>query len=63
MVKAPSYWKGLCIIVEVKRLIITIMTEEITAPYKDFEGIQKIDENGIEYWEARELMLLLGYAT
>jgi DNA-damage-inducible protein D len=32
-----------------------------TAPHKDFEGIKKIDENGIEYWEARELLPLLGY--
>lgn len=31
------------------------------APHKDFEGIKKIDENGIEYWNARELMTLLGY--
>lgn len=28
---------------------------------KDFEGIKKIDENKVEYWEARELMPLLGY--
>jgi DNA-damage-inducible protein D len=28
---------------------------------KDFEGIKKIDDNGIEYWQARELMPLLGY--
>ena len=28
---------------------------------KDFESIKKIDENGIEYWQARELMPLLGY--
>jgi len=28
---------------------------------KSFESIKKIDEDGIEYWEARELMLLLGY--
>lgn len=39
------------------------MTNEIipSAPHKDFEGIKKIDENGIEYWEARELLPLLGY--
>ncbi len=39
------------------------MTNEITpsAPHKNFEGIKKIDENGIEYWDARELMPLLGY--
>lgn len=28
---------------------------------KDFESIKKIDANGVEYWEARELMPLLGY--
>lgn len=33
----------------------------ISAPHKNFEEIKKIDENGIEYWEARELMPLLGY--
>lgn len=40
------------------------MTDEIvpSAPHKDFEQIKKIDENGIEYWIARELMLLLGYS-
>lgn len=32
-----------------------------SAPHKDFEQIKKIDKNGIEYWMARELMLLLGY--
>ncbi|NQU77446.1 DNA damage-inducible protein D, partial [Candidatus Falkowbacteria bacterium] len=39
------------------------MTNEITptAPHKDFENIKKIDENGIEYWKARELLSLLGY--
>ena len=39
------------------------MVNEITpsAPHKDFEGIKKIDENGVEYWEARELLPLLGY--
>jgi len=33
----------------------------ISAPHKNFEKIKKLDENGIEYWEARELMPLLGY--
>lgn len=28
---------------------------------KDFESIKRVDENGVEYWEARELMSLLGY--
>lgn len=39
------------------------MTNGITpsAPHRDFESIKKIDENGIEYWEARELLPLLGY--
>ena len=31
------------------------------APHKDFEAIKKIDNNGVEYWDARELMPLLGY--
>ena len=30
-------------------------------PNKGFENIKKIDENGVEYWEARELLPLLGY--
>jgi DNA-damage-inducible protein D len=39
------------------------MTEGIilTGPHKNFEDIKKVDENGAEYWEARELMPLLGY--
>ncbi|MBI4426173.1 MAG: DNA damage-inducible protein D [Candidatus Kerfeldbacteria bacterium] len=37
------------------------MTNEITGPHKDFEGIKKVDENGVEYWEARELLPILGY--
>lgn len=28
---------------------------------KNFESIKKLDENGVEYWEARELMPVLGY--
>lgn len=28
---------------------------------KDFEGVKKIDKEGVEYWEARELLPLLGY--
>ncbi|MBU1017315.1 MAG: DNA damage-inducible protein D [Patescibacteria group bacterium] len=39
------------------------MTNDITikAPNKRFEEIKKIDENGVEYWEARGLMPLLEY--
>ena len=39
------------------------MSQEIilSGPHKDFEGIKKVDENGVEYWKARELMPLLGY--
>jgi len=39
------------------------MAKEITlsGPNKDFEGIKKINKQGVEYWEARELMRLLGY--
>ncbi|MDP3962857.1 MAG: DNA damage-inducible protein D [bacterium] len=35
----------------------------INSPHKDFESIKKIDENGVEYWTARELMPILGYST
>ncbi len=30
-------------------------------PHKDFETIKHLDTDGNEYWEARELLLLLGY--
>jgi DNA-damage-inducible protein D len=33
----------------------------LTGPARDFESIKKINKEGIEYWEARELMPLLGY--
>lgn len=33
----------------------------ISAPHKNFEEIKKIDKNGVEFWEARELMKILGY--
>ena len=29
--------------------------------YQSFEQIKKIDENGIEYWESRQLLPMLGY--
>ncbi|MBU1321009.1 MAG: hypothetical protein KKE62_19880 [Proteobacteria bacterium] len=32
-----------------------------SAPHKNFEDIKKINENGIIYWNARELLPLLGY--
>lgn len=31
------------------------------SPHKWFEDIKRIDENGVEYWMARELMPVLGY--
>ncbi len=34
---------------------------QVIGPSKGFESIKKVDENGVEYWEARELMGLLGY--
>ncbi len=39
------------------------MEKEITiqGPHRDFESIKKIDKNGVEYWQARELMPLLDY--
>lgn len=32
-----------------------------SSPNQNFEKIKKLDENGVEYWEARELMPLLEY--
>lgn len=32
-----------------------------STPLKQFEEAKRFDENGIEYWEARELMPMLGY--
>ena len=39
------------------------MNTDITpqGPHRDFENIKHLDENGIEYWNARELMPILGY--
>ena len=39
------------------------MTNEIVVNSlnKDFESIKQIDKTGVEYWEARELMPILGY--
>ncbi|MFZ2975274.1 MAG: DNA damage-inducible protein D [Candidatus Moraniibacteriota bacterium] len=39
------------------------MTKEliINSLNKNFENIKKVDRSGVEYWEARELMLVLGY--
>ena len=39
------------------------MTDKLipSAPHKEFEGIKKIDKNGVEHWEARELLPILGY--
>jgi DNA-damage-inducible protein D len=34
----------------------------IKTPQADFESIKKVDENGVEYWTARELVPVLGYA-
>lgn len=36
---------------------------QLKSPSKYFEEIKKIDENGIEYWNARELMLLIDYSN
>lgn len=35
---------------------------EVIGPSRDFESIKKLDENGVEYWTARELATVLGYA-
>lgn len=33
----------------------------VIGPHRDFESSKKIGNDGVEYWEARELMGLLGY--
>jgi DNA-damage-inducible protein D len=38
------------------------MKNNTLGPSKGFESIKKIDENGVEYWTARELYPILGYA-
>ncbi len=35
----------------------------VNGPHKSFEEIKEVDENGIEFWTARRLFPLLGYAT
>lgn len=35
----------------------------LKSPHKNFENIKKFDKNGIEYWEARELMFLIDYSN
>jgi DNA-damage-inducible protein D len=39
------------------------MTNLQIGPAKGFEEIKKVDENGVEFWSARELFELLGYST
>ena len=39
-----------------------ILVKEIDENNKSFENIKHIDENGVEFWYARELMLILQYA-
>ena len=34
-----------------------------TGPNKRFEDIKHIDENGVEFWSAREMFPLFGYST
>ena len=38
-----------------------ILLKEIDKNNKSFENIKHIDENGIEFWYARELMKVLSY--
>ena len=35
----------------------------VTGPSQSFEDIKEVDKNGIEFWTARKLFPLLGYAT
>ena len=45
-------------------IVLKLMSDNLpAAPNKNFESLKKVDENGTEYWTARELMLVLGYAN
>lgn len=36
---------------------------QLKSPNKHFEEIKKVDGNGVEYWDARELMFLIDYSN
>lgn len=38
-----------------------MLNEIINSLNKNFESIKKVDENGVEFWQARELLPLLSY--
>lgn len=40
-----------------------MISESIIGPNKGFEEIKEVDENSVEFWTARNLFPLLGYAT
>ena len=40
-----------------------ILLKEIDKNNKSFEDIKHIDENGVEFWYARELMPILEYSN
>ena len=40
-----------------------ILVKEIDENNKSFENIKHIDENGTEFWYARELMPILQYSN
>ena len=42
--------------------MVLIKAELVNKTEKDFESIKHIDENGIEFWYARELMMMLEYS-
>lgn len=39
------------------------MTSDLSKSLRGFEDIRQIDESGLEYWSARDLMPLFGYET
>lgn len=39
-----------------------IAKQDIPSGSSPFDRIRRVDENGVEYWDAREMMPLLGYA-
>jgi DNA-damage-inducible protein D len=65
LIKPKRDWQSsiLCWPKKLQRENLNNMNDKIieVSLNKGFENIKKVDKNGIEYWQARELMPLLGY--
>ena len=46
----------------VKKEVRYMANDIVNKTEKDFESIKHIDDNGVEFWYARELMTMLEYS-